>query len=79
MKYYVYTNWTQKHARVHKGTCKDCNNGQGKNHTSSTKHGMWLKPFKTYEEARKAAKDFIDKRKCKDKIIACGHCHPELA
>ena len=78
MTYYVYTNWTQPHARVHKGECPFCNEGEGIHNTDNEEHGKWeIKSYPTYKEAYAAAKNFIEKHDCDDKQINCGHCHPE--
>ncbi len=36
MSFYVYENWTHNRARIHRGTCGYCNNGQGTQATIQT-------------------------------------------
>lgn len=56
MDYWVYTNWTEKHAYVHKATCRDCNNGEGQNKPKGDQNGEW-KGFDTYQQAYDYALD----------------------
>jgi len=56
MMYFVYENWIAHghHARVHKATCRHCNNGRGQAHhtDASDDNGQWHGPFATMAEAR---------------------------
>ncbi len=55
MEFYVYENWTQKKAVIHRGNCGYCQFGKGKNPTDSGKHGRWLGGFETFDEAATAS------------------------
>ncbi len=80
MTYFVYENWTNPHARVHKEDCSFCNEGEGIHNTSNQEHGKWTtKSFDTYKEACAEAQAFIKENNCEDQQYNCAHCHPELA
>ena len=53
MKYFIYENWTaSKVARIHKATCRFCNNGEGiRVNILGNRNGQWHGPFRTYNEA----------------------------
>jgi len=57
-KYFIYFNWTAepgKKAIIHKGECAFCNNGHGIHPDKSDKHGRWLGPYRSREEAYEKA------------------------
>lgn len=76
MDYWVYKNWTEKHAYVHKATCRDCNNGEGQNKPKGDQNGEW-KGFDTYQQAYDYALNYINSTGCDNTQINCQHCHPE--
>ena len=75
MTYYVYENWVaEKKARIHKGSCSHCKegNGTGRN-TLGKKNGQWHGPFSSYNEAKKLAESL------EDRVVSdCGHCKPNI-
>jgi hypothetical protein len=44
-EYWVYENWIQNRARVHRGTCGFCNHGRGIQESTSEERGRWHGPF----------------------------------
>lgn len=64
-----------KRARIHKGSCSHCNEGQGQVGQDKTDSGNtgWFGPFDTVAAAQAFMEskfpDFTDKGKC-------GHCKP---
>jgi hypothetical protein len=50
MSFYIYEHET-KYVRIHAGTCKHCNEGQGKR-ASQEIYGRWYGPYPTLEEAQ---------------------------
>lgn len=68
--FWTYENWVHKYARVHRGTCPHCNDGQG-NHDAVDSHvGRWLGPYERYDLAYSAATG------TGLSASACGHCVP---
>jgi hypothetical protein len=49
---YVYENWTNKRARLHRGTCSYCNAGRGTQGMTGDKNGRWHGPIESLEKAR---------------------------
>ena len=72
MNWWVYedddTNWV----RVHRATCPDCNEGEGR-YGSRRTDNRWHGPFPTRQEAIDKALS-IGRKDAK----GCGHCLPEL-
>jgi hypothetical protein len=64
-----------KRARIHKGSCVHCRDGQGQENQQKTGSGAtgWSGPFSTLAEAEEFMERefprFTDKRKC-------AHCKP---
>ncbi len=67
--YYVYENWTNKRARLHRADCSYCNTGQGSHPGSGDKNGRWYGPFPALEQARAR----LGQLSCQDKA-ECGTC-----
>lgn len=76
MNYWVYTNWTVKHARVHTANCTYCNNGRGIHDTDNENNGKWFGPYNSYQDARTKALELITEYNCEDQQIDCDYCNP---
>jgi hypothetical protein len=65
--FYVYENWTNKRARLHRADCSHCNDGRGSQVGSGEKNGRWHGPFCSIEEARGQLGDltYHDKAECR--------------
>ena len=74
MQYYIYEHWTtEKKAVIHKGSCGNCNYGQGcHQHIRGELNGKWHGPFDTYEKARTFANTLKNRP-----VRPCGNCHPD--
>ena len=58
MNYWVYENWQARghKAVIHRGDCGHCNHGQGlSGQGTAPKHGRWLGPYPTLQDAERAA------------------------
>ena len=64
--FYVYENWTNKRARLHRADCSFCKGGTGTQDSTSNKNGEWHGPFVDVEHARAklATIEFADKQDC---------------
>ena len=70
MKFYVYENWIQGKAVVHRGDCHFCKNGKGfKELKNGSEYGKWLGPF----ESKQAAEDEALKTG-KQNVKQCWFC-----
>ena len=69
--FYVYENWTQDRARVHRAECPFCNHGRGIHGTGNERNGKWHPPL----SGRDAAYRFAHSTRRSD-ISGCGHCAP---
>lgn len=58
MAYWVYENWTHRHARIHQGSCRYCNNGKGWQPIDSGANGKWHGDFSTRSAAFNLLKQF---------------------
>jgi len=65
--FYTYENWVHRYARVHRGDCAHCNNGQGSHGAVNSLAGRWLGPYERYSVAERVAKYAAS---------PCGHCSP---
>lgn len=65
--FYVYENWTNKRARLHRAECSFCNGGRGSQAGTGDKNGEWHGPFADVELARSkiATLDYTDKGDCR--------------
>jgi len=74
LSYYIYENWTVKKARIHKGVCVFCNNGEGiHKNPPGEKNGKWRGPFDLYNSAKKVAQSL------RNRILSdCKICEPNL-
>lgn len=65
-RFYVYENWTNKRARLHRGDCSYCNDGKGSQGTDSVTNGEWFGPYSTREAAaeRLASVSHPNKAQC---------------
>jgi len=73
-QYYVYHNWTVERggkARVHRGSCSFCNNGQGIHNTILRRNCEWFGPFKTKQDALTQARKTGAAR-----VSRCRTCNP---
>ena len=71
MSFYVYENWTHDRARIHRGKCGYCNDGQGTQNSSSNRNGQWLGPYPDRETAVRVAR-----AKNRSDTRECGACNP---
>ena len=58
MSYWVYENWqiAGGKARIHRGSCSHCNNGEGTHDCPNDGiNGKWHGPFATLQQAEKTA------------------------
>lgn len=64
--FYVYENWTNKRARLHRAECSFCNGGSGSQSATGDKNGEWHGPFANIEQARAkvATLEYADKGEC---------------
>lgn len=64
--FYVYENWTNKRARLHRAECSFCNGGRGSQADTGDKNGEWHGPFADLEQARAkvATLEYADKGDC---------------
>ncbi len=75
MSFYVSHMTPIKRARIHKGSCPHCREGQGQENQEKTNSGHtgWSPPLKTLADAEAFMASqfptFTDKAKC-------GHCKP---
>jgi hypothetical protein len=65
--FYVYENWTNKRARLHRGGCAHCNGGEGSHGNAGDKNGRWYGPFNNVEEGRTqlTGLKYVDKGECR--------------
>ena len=75
--FYVYENWTNTFACIHKGACSFCNHGEGTQRRGShTSNGQWHGRFSTLEEAHIAAREAAYRHPNREvwSIHPCGFC-----
>ena len=70
MRYWVYENYPNDKAIVHRASCSFCNRGAGIHGTGKTRNGEWHGPFDNTQQARYAAKNTqrMDIRDCAIRI-----------
>jgi hypothetical protein len=68
-RFFIYENWTHKRARLHRGDCAFCKDGNGSQSSSAVTNGRWLGPF----ASRKIAADRLAQLKYENKGT-CGTC-----
>ena len=78
MTYWVYENWQEKHASIHKATCGLCNDGQGCHNTSNQENGRWFGPYETYNLALHEAQTFVHNNNCENDLKICNQCNPNV-
>ena len=76
-RFWVYTNWTEKHARVHRASCQYCNDGAGTDKEKGDKNGEWKGSFASYDRAKAEAENFIKAEHCPDTQTDCAFCNPQ--
>ncbi len=79
MQYYVSHMTPIKRARVHKGSCPDCRDGQGQANQQKdpqSKHTGWSRAFDTLEEAVTHMKSEFPSFTDTD---LCGRCKPGVS
>ena len=71
MSFWVYEQFSHKRARIHRSTCRYCNDGQGVGGDATNDDDKWHGPFATFEEAEAHALSLgqADTR-------PCGVCKP---
>ena len=75
--FYVYENWTNTFAKVHRGDCPYCNDGRGfQGRGSKTPSGQWLGPFSHSDEAMSAAQTAAGTHSNREvwEGGVCGYC-----
>jgi len=76
-EFYVYENWTNTFAKVHRGDCPFCNDGRGfQGRGSRTPSGQWLGPFSTAAIATSAARSAANGHQNREvwEVASCGYC-----
>jgi hypothetical protein len=70
--FYVHEVWTRDghKARLHRGTCSRCNEGQGEHPGASKRSGRWHGPFAEIKDTLQAA------HKTGARVSRCGYCKP---
>lgn len=60
MAYYVYHAKPMRRARIHRGDCKHCRDGQGQENQHKTGSGAtgWDGPFRTIQQAQASMRRF---------------------
>lgn len=72
MSYYIYENWrAEQKAKIHIGTCKHCNNGNGQNKEKTNLNGKWHGPYSSIEDALGVAHSLPRN------VSFCGICCPQ--
>ncbi len=73
MAFWVYENRISKRGRIHIGSCRYCNDGQGVGGDPDNDDDTWHGPFDTFEAAEDCARglDYKDVR-------PCGVCKPQM-
>lgn len=75
--FYVYENWTNTFAKVHRGSCPYCNDGRGfQGRGNRTRNGQWLGPFETADSAMVEARAAANRHSNSAVWIveSCGYC-----
>lgn len=75
--YYVYENWTNTFAKLHRGTCPYCNDGQGfQGRGTKTPSGQWHGPYHSADEGMRAAHAAANghSNSAVWVVEACGYC-----
>jgi hypothetical protein len=75
--FYVYENWTNTFALIHRGACSFCNHGQGvQGRGKQTPNGQWHGSFPTISEAHTAARGAADRHSNRSvwTVRPCGTC-----
>lgn len=72
-EFWVYENWPNNCATVHKATCSFANGGLGLGNRASTENGQWLGPFEHAGAAWNRALATLRRD-----IRACGTCRPAI-
>jgi hypothetical protein len=70
-QFWVYENWPNECATLHRASCSFCLNGRGVRAGGSTDNGQWIGPFESFAEALARAE--LTRRK---DIRRCGNCSP---
>ena len=71
LQYWVYENYPNNKAMVHKGTCLFCNNGKGVRKGISNWNGQWHGPFDDKASAQNEARNTG-----RHDVRECSHCSP---
>jgi hypothetical protein len=75
--FYVYENWTNTFALIHRGSCSFCNDGQGaQGRGSKTPNGQWHGTFLTMDDAINAAREVAARHSNSSvwSVRPCGIC-----
>jgi hypothetical protein len=70
MDYWIYENWPDPKARIHRSDCAHCNAGQGTHPGASDRNGKWEEPYSTLAAAKQAAS------RTGLPVSLCAHCKP---
>lgn len=70
-RFWVYENWPNNYACVHRSSCSQCNDGEGTHSATSKENGQWLGPFANVSDASRQAQ-----RTGRESIRGCGTCSP---
>lgn len=76
-KYFYYINYPNKYLKIHKGSCRFCNDGSGiQKNILEDKNGNWSEKFSTYTEVFDKANDLIQNMLRNISIKKCKICKP---
>lgn len=70
LEFWVYDNHHRSRGRIHRGSCGDCNYGEGKSGTVKRRLDRWI-GFETRDAAFAAAR-----RLCRADMKPCAKCEP---
>lgn len=76
-EFFIYENWTNTFALIHRGSCSFCNHGRGvQGRGSKTRNGQWHGPVVTLDEAISAARDAASRHSNWSvwTVRPCGSC-----
>lgn len=68
MNFYVYEDDSRHYVRIHKGSCRHCNEGEG-THATRAPNKRWYGPYSTLSDAQNFAQSL--KRKYTRNCMTC--------
>ena len=76
-RYFIYENWTNTFAKVHRGSCPYCNDGRGfQSRGKRTPNGQWHGDWSSQEDALRAAHAVASRHSNGSVWVVepCGYC-----